>query len=342
MCCELCLCSALGFFSHGDWAELSAISDPALSDLAAQLPSIVLCDRAPSTVKAYKLAYQRWSTWARQFQLSPLPASPGHVCLYYSFLLQTARTASPIVTAASAVSWAHEKAGLEDPNQSSIAQQVLKGARRILAQPCKKKDPITSEEVKKVVRHWITPQATMADVQAVTLIVLGFASFLRWDELSRLQRHHIVVQDTHAAIFVASRKNDTLHEGHWVFVARTGSPSCPVQLLEQFFCMAQHTPDQRLFGKIGIKAKQQVLRDEPMSYSRARELLRQYLAGAGINASNYSLHSLRSGGASAAANAGIADRLFKRHGGWKSEAAKNGYVKESLSDLLSVSQALQL
>jgi len=51
-------------------------------------------------------------------------------------------------------------------------------------------------------------------------------------------------------------------------------------------------------------------------------------------------HSLRSGGATAAANAGVPDRLFKRHGNWASESAKDGYVQDSLSSRLSVSKAL--
>ena len=46
-------------------------------------------------------------------------------------------------------------------------------------------------------------------------------------------------------------------------------------------------------------------------------------------------HSLRSGGATAAANAGIPDRLF-----WSSDSAKDGYVKDSLSSCLSLSKAL--
>ena len=32
----------------------------------------------------------------------------------------------------------------------------------------------------------------------------------------------------------------------------------------------------------------------------------------------------------AAANAGVQDRLFMRHGRWKSECAKDGYVKDSV------------
>ena len=51
-------------------------------------------------------------------------------------------------------------------------------------------------------------------------------------------------------------------------------------------------------------------------------------------------HSLRSGGATAAANAGIPDRLFKRHGRWASESAEDRYVQVSLSSRFSVSKAL--
>ena len=52
-------------------------------------------------------------------------------------------------------------------------------------------------------------------------------------------------------------------------------------------------------------------------------------------------YSLRSGGATAAANAGVPDRLFKRHGRWASEPAKDGYVQDFLSFYrLSVSKAL--
>ena len=53
-----------------------------------------------------------------------------------------------------------------------------------------------------------------------------------------------------------------------------------------------------------------------------------------------STHSLRGGGATAAANAGVPDRLFKRHCRWASESAKDGYVQDSLSSRLSVSKPL--
>ena len=51
----------------------------------------------------------------------------------------------------------------------------------------------------------------------------------------------------------------------------------------------------------------------PVSYTRARELFLDVVTVAGMEREEFSLHSLRSGGASATANAGVNDRLFKSH-----------------------------
>lgn len=71
-----------------------------------------------------------------------------------------------------------------------------------------------------------------------------------------------------------------------------------------------------------------------------RELFHAKLEQLGYDKNQFSPHSLRAGGATAAA--GIPDRLFRRHGRWKSETAKDGYVKESEAALLSVSKGLNL
>ena len=56
----------------------------------------------------------------------------------------------------------------------------------------------------------------------------------------------------------------------------------------------------------------------------------------------FCLHSLRAGGVSAAANNGVKDRMFKRHGRWVSESAKDGYIKDNIDERLSVSLSLGL
>ena len=58
--------------------------------------------------------------------------------------------------------------------------------------------------------------------------------------------------------------------------------------------------------------------------------------------SNISPHSLRAGGASSAAENGVPDRMISKHGRWKSEGARNGYIKDSVENRLSVSKNLGL
>ena len=53
-------------------------------------------------------------------------------------------------------------------------------------------------------------------------------------------------------------------------------------------------------------------------------------------------HSFQAGGATAAAAAQVPDRLFKRHGRWRSENAKDGYVKDPEAVQLGVSKNLKL
>lgn len=89
------------------------------------------------------------------------------------------------------------------------------------------------------------------------------------------------------------------------------------------------------------KNKSYKLRDnkQPLSYTRVRELLLSTLDSLGLDSKKYGVHSLRSGGATAA---GVSDRLFKKHGRLKSENTKDGYVHENLQVKLSVTKQLGL
>ena len=49
-------------------------------------------------------------------------------------------------------------------------------------------------------------------------------------------------------------------------------------------------------------------------YTRAREILLKALDDIGFDKSRFGLHSLRSGGASTAANKGVSERLLKAYG----------------------------
>ena len=128
-------------------------------------------------------------------------------------------------------------------------------------------------------------------------------------------------------------------------VARTGLKTCPVAMTERYFAMAklEHSSQEKIFRSIvATKEGEKLHRTGTISYTRLWELLLARLQELGYNSECFGLHSLRAGGASAAANAGIGDRLFKWHGRWCFETAKDGYIRDSVESRLSVSKNLGL
>ena len=76
-----------------------------------------------------------------------------------------------------------------------------------------------------------------------------------------------------------------------------------------------------------------------MSYSRLRELLLAKIEQLGMDPKLFGMHSLRAGGATAAANAGVPD-TFQVPWALEVRVAKNGYVNDSVEQRLSVSKSL--
>ena len=79
-----------------------------------------------------------------------------------------------------------------------------------------------------------------------------------------------------------------------------------------------------------------------ISYTRAREIFKEHIQPLNKKEENLGLHSLRSGGASAAAKNGITDRLISKHGRWTSERGRDGYILDSIESRNRVSQSLGL
>ena len=303
--------------------------------------------KAPTTVKKYAGAFSRWKRWASSWQEIPsLPARPIHVALYLTYLAQTAKTSAPLEEAINALSWVHKMATVEDITTHPLVVQVLAGAKRMLARKTTKKEPLQPEQLLMLVNRFGARDASLADVRALTFCLLGYAGFLRYDELSKLKLCDITTYGDHMELFIESSKTDQLRQGAIVVIARTGTSLCPVAMIERYAQTAAITlgeSDSFLFRGIVHTKKGSKLRDKGgLSYTTVRESVLERLEAIGLDKRLYGLHSLRAGGASAAANAGVPDRMFKRHGRWRSENAKDGYVKDSLQNRLRVSQEIGL
>ena len=321
------------------WLHEEMVNHPTLTQLAKSLSSVLVQDRAPKTVSSYVRAYQTWKKWAAKCSATALPADPGVFALYLVHLIQQGSSVSLLNTAIYGASWVHKKSGYQELNEHPLIRQVAEAGRRILAKPPNRKKALDVSLVKRVISR--LEHGNLVDIQVATLFALGFFGFLRWDDLSRLTVDNLQFADTHLAIFLVQRKNDQFRDGSWVFVARCSSSPCPVAVVEKFLKVGSHVKNSRLFRRILHTEKKMELRKEPMSYSRANELIKRELQKEELDPKLYGVHSLRAGGASAAAALGVPDRLFQRQGGWRSERSKNNYIQESTESLLTVTKTIQ-
>ena len=112
--------------------------------------------------------------------------------------------------------------------------------------------------------------------------------------------------------------------------------------MEEYFAVTKIENDSDEFIFRGVKVDKKGKQSLLISCTTVREDVLYVLKSIGLDEKNYGLHCLRSGGASAAANLGVNDRLIQKHGRWKSVLVKNKYISENLNSLLFVSQNLGL
>jgi len=313
--------------------------DPKLRGLAQALPGVLICDKAPNTVTTYLAAYKSWERWAQVYNLCSLPADNASLALYLVSLIQQDRSVSSINSTIYGVDWVHKKNGYDIPSRHPLLQQVAEAARRILARPKSRKTPLTGEAVTSILNR--LRKGSIADLQVAALFALGFFGFLRWDDLSRLTPENLVFAPTHLAVNLEKRKNDQFREGSQILIARSEGAVCPVAIVEKFLQIGGHDRQMVIWRRVQKTKNGVRLRAEAMSYSRASELVKKEIKAEGLDPKQYGLHSLRSGGASTAAAAGISDRLLQRQGGWHTATAKNNYISESLDTLLKVTKSMQ-
>ena len=182
--------------------------------------------------------------------------------------------------------------------------------------------------------------ASLCKIRSVVICLLAFAAFLRFDELAKLVRSDVKIEDDMLKLFFQSSKTDQYKDGTWSVVASSRKATCAVAMMNRYLDRAWLSYDSPLFCQLSKTKCGHKLRSKGLSYSKLRELVLEALKVIVPDISAIGTHSLRSGGATAAANAGVPDRLFKRQGRWAGQSAKDGYVQDSLSSRLSVSKAL--
>ena len=65
--------------------------------------------------------------------------------------------------------------------------------------------------------------------------LLGFAGFLRIEELLEVKLKHIKTQESHLENFIPKSKADQHRAGYVAYISRIKSECCPVKYLEVYF-----------------------------------------------------------------------------------------------------------
>ena len=329
-------------FHHEEIEDLPEV----LADKVVLLPEILRRSRADNTCRKYESGFLRWKKWAECNGVGSryiLPAQVLPVALYLVSLIQTASTASPVITAFYAIKWFHEICGMKSPTDSDTVVNVLESAKRILAKPTNKKEPISIDILMAVFKR-LYQEKNLKNQRVICACLLGYSGFMRSSELLNIKVSDIVFDQNYMAIFIESSKTDKYRDGSWIMIAKTGTCLCPVTNVKKYIEWANLSSEDFLFCNLSkIRCGYKVRSDHKvMSYTNLREEFLAALSPHVTDISKYCLHSLRSGGASAAANNGVQDRMFKRHGRWVSDSAKDGYIKDNLKERLAVSLSLGL
>ena len=353
MCVLLCLryfiLISADVLNTGVWDvfedDININSNKYLLGLVSSLKETVLSAKAPSTTDKYSGGWTRWKAFALQFGFQVFPVKHTDLALYIQHLSISSSSIAPIDCAIYSIRWVHNLAGISSPTDNSFIKASLDGFRRLLAKPKVPKEPVSSEILAQLVADKGGSDASILDIRLIFICLVSFAGLLRSNEILSLRMRDISFYHDHMAIKLPKRKNDQLRQGHTVFIARTGNDTCPVSVTERYIAMLgiSNVPSHPLV--CGFKrSKQSGLKptDKAISYTTIRDLIKHGLSSYVSDPSAIGTHSLRSGGATEAASAKVNERCLTRQGGWKSTSSKDMYVKDSLSNKLSVTRAMNL
>ena len=175
---------------------------------------------------------------------------------------------------------------------------ILGGSVRILSKPVKKKEPITSDILKTILRKQY-PIDNLQKLRICCLLLLGYAGFLRFNELAQIRASNLKISDSHLVILIERSKTDIYRQGHTVVITRTNNDTCPVVMFEKYLLKADIAldSDDFIFRSLSFFKSKDTYRlckiNKPLSYIRARELLLEALTQAGLEKTKFGLHSLR-------------------------------------------------
>jgi integrase len=291
-----------------------------LDDLELRARTMAQTQLSRSSQRTYAAAWRRFASWCGRHGLSPLPATPRTISLYVTDQADTLRMTT-IEKHLSAIASVHQSHGHDTPTHTPQVHAVMRGLRRAYGMGAPvKKAPLSVSELRKMV------ESLPDDLQGIrnrALLLVGFAGAFRRQELVWLRHEDLEVMPEGLSILLRGSKTDALRTGRQVAIPYASDPAlCAVRSLNRWLGVAGISEGpifRSVVGGVGPTAL------TPQTVSR---VVKQVGEQVGLDPSRLGGHSLRAGFATAAALAGVPERIIARQTGHRSMRVLRGYIRD--------------
>jgi site-specific recombinase XerD len=278
-------------------------------------------EKAPATHRAYGSDFALFRAWCDAKGVLALPAWPEAVAAFLAAEAARGVKSSTVGRRMAAIRHAHKLAGHVPPTSSEVVKATMRGIRRTAGSASARKAPATADKVIAMVSAMGTGMKALRDR---ALLLLGFAGAFRRAELVALDLDDLQFCEAGLRVFI--RKSKTDQEGHGATIAIVpGSITCPLAAVRAWIEAAGLTGGP-LFRSVN---KRGTVGSGRLSDRAVAEIVKTCARRIGLNESEFSGHSLRSGFLTSAAARGAS--IFKmmdvsRH---KSVDTLRGYVRDA-------------
>jgi site-specific recombinase XerD len=283
--------------------------------------------KAKNTVRAYKSDFKDFSLFCVQNDFKNLPSDPKIVSLYLTHLSTKDIKISTIKRRLVSIGVIHKMKGHYLDIKHPLIIENLMGIKRRKGTVQKGKKPLLIRDLKAIID--VINQQKIEDIKKLrdkTIILIGFSGGFRRNEIVSLDVDDLEFVYEGVKITVKKSKTDQFGEGFIKALPYFENELyCPVISLKRWLNISKITKGSifRRFTK-GSNLSNNRLTDQTVAL-----LIKEYLKLAGIDSTNYSGHSLRSGFATSAAESGVEERSIMAMTGHKSTEMVRRYIKET-------------
>jgi site-specific recombinase XerD len=286
-----------------------------------QLASLPL-SKAENTLRGYRADWRNFCDWCASHALCPLPASADVVAAYIAECTGHLKVGS-IQRRLNAIAEAHKAMGLESPTHNPAVLNTLKGIKRTIGTAPVQKTAALTDDVKAMVA---ATDSGIIGVRDRAIVLLGFAGAFRRSELVALDVPDCVFGRDGLTVMLRRSKTDQEGQGRKIGIPYGANPdTCPVRCVQDWLERACVT-DGPLFRSINRHGHVNARR---LSGTDVARIVKKLTERAGLDASKYAGHSLRSGHATSAAIAGASERSIMAQTGHRSVQMVRRYIREA-------------